>query len=78
MITAEVSLYPQKTNNASQIINSSLESLNQYNLQANIGSVSSRLQGTEDQVWSGLKALFDQAKNQSEVNMVVTISNCAD
>ncbi|MTI82962.1 MAG: hypothetical protein FH756_03480 [Firmicutes bacterium] len=78
MITAEVSLYPQKTNNASQIINSSLESLNHYDLQANIGSVSSRLQGTEDQVWSGLKALFDQAQNQSEVNMVVTISNCAD
>jgi uncharacterized protein YqgV (UPF0045/DUF77 family) len=78
MITAEVSLYPQKTTNASQIINNSLESLNQYNVQANVGSISSRIQGSEEEVWSGLKALFDQAKNQSEVNMVVTLSNCSD
>ncbi len=78
MITAEVSLYPQKTTNASQIINNSLQSLNQYDVQANVGSISSRIQGSEEQVWSGLKALFDQAKNQSEVNMVVTLSNCSD
>lgn len=78
MITAEVSLYPQKTTNAGQIINSSLESLNQYDLQTSVGSMSTRLQGSENEVWSGLKSLFDRAKNQSEVNMVVTLSNCAD
>lgn len=75
MITAEVSLYPLKTTNASQIINNSLESLNRYNLQTNVGSISTRLQGSDDEVWAGLKDLFEQAKNRSEVNMVVTISN---
>lgn len=77
MITAEVSLYPQKTNNASQIINSALNSLQQYDLQAQVGSMSTRLHGTDEEVWSGLRSLFDEAKTQSEVNMVITISNCS-
>lgn len=77
MISAEVSLYLQKTTNASQIINSSLDSLDRLNLKSNVGSISTKLQGSEEEVWSGLKTLFDQAKGQSEVNMVVTISNSA-
>lgn len=78
MITAEVSLYPQKTTNASQIINNSLQSLDQNNLRVSVGSISTRIQGSEEEVWSGLKALFSQARGQSEVNMVVTLSNSAD
>lgn len=78
MITAEVSLYPQKTTDASQIINSSLQSLDRNNLRVSVGSVSTRIQGSEEDVWAGLKSLFDQAKNRSEVNMVVTLSNAAD
>ena len=77
MLTAEVALYPQKTTNASQIISSSLESLNRHNLKTNVGSISTTLQGPEEELWAGLKTLFDRAKNQSEVNMVVTISNSA-
>lgn len=78
MITAEVSLYPQKTTNASQIINNSLQSLDQNNLRVSVGSISTRIQGSEEEVWSGLKTLFSQARGQSEVNMVVTLSNSAD
>ncbi|KJR96882.1 MAG: hypothetical protein VR68_13370 [Peptococcaceae bacterium BRH_c4a] len=77
MITAEVALYPQKTTNAGQIINDSLNSLDKGNLQVNVGSMSTRLQGSEEEVWDGIKSLFDQARGRSEVNMVVTISNCA-
>lgn len=77
MITAEVSLYPQKTTNASQIISSSLDSLDQLNLKTNVGSISTKMQGSDEEVWSGLKTLFEQAKGQSEVNMVITISNSA-
>lgn len=78
MITAEVSLYPQKTTNASQIINSSLQSLNNNGLNVNVGSISTRLQGSDEEVWSSLKSLFDRAKGQSEVNMVVTVTNSAN
>ncbi|BAF60861.1 hypothetical protein PTH_2680 [Pelotomaculum thermopropionicum SI] len=77
LLTAEVSLYPQKTTNASRIISDSLESLNRYNLQTNVGPISTMLQGTEEEVWAGLKALFDRAREKSEVSMVVTISNAA-
>jgi len=77
LITAEVALYPQKTTNASQIINDSLESLTHYDLRTSVGSLSTRLQGRDDEVWAGLKTLYDEAKNQSEVSMVITISNSA-
>jgi len=77
LLTAEVSLYPLKTTNSSQIINNSLEALRQFDLQAKVGSLSTRLQGNEEDVWSGLKNLFDQAKNQGEVSMVVNLSNSA-
>jgi uncharacterized protein YqgV (UPF0045/DUF77 family) len=75
MLTAEVSLYPQKTVNASQIINNSIDMLRQHELQTQVGSMSTWLQGTDEEVWAGLRALFNRASNQSEVNMVVTISN---
>ncbi|KAF1084055.1 YKOF-related Family protein [Sporotomaculum syntrophicum] len=77
MLTAEVSLYPQKTTSASQIINNSIDTLRQYDLQTQVGSMSTRLQGTDQEVWAGLQSLFYKASNQSEVNMVVTISNSA-
>ncbi|MFZ5650534.1 MAG: YkoF family thiamine/hydroxymethylpyrimidine-binding protein [Bacillota bacterium] len=78
MITAEVSLYPQKTTNASQIISDSINSLDKGNLQVEVGSISTRIQGSKEEVWAGLKSLFDQAVGRSEVNMVVTLSNSAD
>ncbi|MFZ5646728.1 MAG: YkoF family thiamine/hydroxymethylpyrimidine-binding protein [Bacillota bacterium] len=78
MITAEVSLYPQKTTNASQIINDSINSLDKRNLQVNVGSISTRIKGSEEEVWEGIKSLFKQAGGRNEVNMVVTLSNCAD
>lgn len=77
MLTAEVSLYPQKTTNASRIINSSLDTLRQHDLQTQAGSMSTRLQGTDEEVWAGLRDLFNRAGAQNEVNMVVTISNSA-
>ncbi|WP_347490665.1 YkoF family thiamine/hydroxymethylpyrimidine-binding protein [Desulfoscipio sp. XC116] len=77
MLTAEVSLYPQKTTNASRIINSSLDTLRQHDLQTQVGSMSTRLQGTDEEVWAGLRDLFNRAGAQNEVNMVVTISNSA-
>ena len=78
MITAEVSLYPQKTTNASQIISSSLQTIDRNNLKVNVGSISTSIRGSDEEVWNGLKSLFEQAKGQSEVNMVVTLSNSAD
>jgi len=51
MICAEVSIYPLKTDNASGIISSSISKLDNRNLDYTVGSISTRLQGSEEQNW---------------------------
>ncbi|MCO1600908.1 YkoF family thiamine/hydroxymethylpyrimidine-binding protein [Desulfosporosinus nitroreducens] len=77
MLCAEVSIYPQKTNNASQIITGAIQTLSQENIEYKVGSLSTHIDGNDDQVWTGIKKVFDEAKNSGEVSMVVTISNSA-
>jgi len=78
MIHAEVALYPLKTAAASQIINQSVQTLDQTGVEYRVGSMNTHLHGSEDQVWSGLRALFDAAQPGGEVSMVVTLTNAAD
>jgi uncharacterized protein YqgV (UPF0045/DUF77 family) len=78
MLCAEVSLYPQKTTTASEIIAKSIESLDSTKLECKVGSISTHIHGSHDDVWQGLRTLFDTAKVSGEVNMVVTLSNSAD
>ncbi len=75
MLCAEVSLYPQKTNNASQVINSAIQSLTGQTLEYKVGSLSTHIHGTDEQVWTGMKQLYEQAKNSGEISMVITMSN---
>lgn len=77
MLCAEVSIYPQKTNNASQVITGAIQSLSQENVKYKVGSLSTHIDGNDEQVWSGIKKVFDEAQNAGEVSMVVTISNSA-
>ena len=78
MICAEVSIYPLKTQDASTAISSSIDSLNNQGIDYKVGSISTHLHGSEEQVWSGLKEMFKKAQSSGEVSMVVTISNAAD
>lgn len=77
MISAEVSLYPQKTTRASDIINESIQSLARQGINHQVGPISTRIQGSEEQVWSGIRSMFNTASSAGEVNMVVTFSNSA-
>ncbi len=77
MLCAEVSIYPQKTTNASEIIDSALETLDNLNLNYKVGSLSTHIDGNDEQVWSGIKTIFEQAKSSGEVSMVLTLSNSA-
>ncbi|HWJ03724.1 MAG TPA: YkoF family thiamine/hydroxymethylpyrimidine-binding protein, partial [Verrucomicrobiae bacterium] len=77
MLCAEVSIYPQKTTNASQVITNSIDSLANQNVNYKVGSLSTHIDGNDEQVWNGIKTLFDQAKNSGEVSMVLTVSNSA-
>ncbi len=78
MICAEVSIYPLKTQDASTAISSSIDSLNNIGIDYKVGSISTHLHGSEEQVWSGLKDMFKNAQKSGEVSMVVTITNAAD
>lgn len=75
MLCAEISLYPQKTNDASQVISTAIQKLNTQGIEYKVGSLSTHIHGTDDQVWAGIKTMFDTAKNNGEVSMVLTLSN---
>ncbi|RJX27920.1 MAG: hypothetical protein C4554_03360 [Dethiobacter sp.] len=78
MISAEVSIYPLKTSDASSIINNSINSLNNQGIEYSVGSISTHLHGSEEQVWKSLKEMFHNAQNSDEISMVITITNAAD
>jgi len=78
MICAEVSIYPLKTNNASNVITSSIDTLNSGNIDYKVGSISTHIHGSNTQVWDSIRNMFEQAQSQGEVSMVVTITNAAD
>ncbi len=78
MITAEVSVYPLKTSDASSTIINSINSLNNGGVEYSVGSISTRLHGSEEQVWKSLKDMFQKAQNSGEVSMVITVTNAAD
>lgn len=74
---AEVSLYPLKISDASSVINRSINSLNKLDLKYHVGSISTQLHGNSEEVWSGLRSLFEQAQANGEVSMVVTLTNAS-
>lgn len=75
MLCAEVSIYPLKTNNATQVIDGAIQTLSQENIKFKVGTLSTHIDGNEEQVWSGIKKVFDEAQKAGEVSMVVTVSN---
>ncbi|HHV99756.1 MAG TPA: hypothetical protein GXX36_09325 [Clostridiaceae bacterium] len=79
MITAEVSIYPLKTNDSTDVINSSIGVLNNKNVNYSVNSMSTILKGEKDEVFASLSNMFDEAqKKGGEISMVVTVSNAAD
>ena len=77
-LCAEVSLYPLKTNDASSIINNSIQALDGKGIEYKVGSISTHIHGKPEIVWEGLRSLFEEAEASGEVNMVVSLSNAAD
>jgi uncharacterized protein YqgV (UPF0045/DUF77 family) len=78
MICAEVSLYPLKTDQASNVISSSIDALGEQGVEYSVGSISTHLHGSEEQIWASLQQMFRNAQGSGEVSMVVTITNAAD
>ena len=78
MITAQVAVYPLKTNNASGIINNSINALKDKNVNYNVNSMNTMLSGNKEEIFNSLSTMFSEAENiGGEINMVVTISNAS-
>lgn len=77
MICAEVSVYPQNTQKANEIITDAIGKLKQQSVQCKVGTVSTHVDGNDEQVWQCVKSAWDSAKSEGEVSMVVTFSNTA-
>jgi len=76
VLKCEVSLYPMDTADSDSIINNAIESLKKQGVNCDVGSVSTYFTGTHDEVWSGLKILYETAEREGkEVSMVATITN---
>lgn len=79
MLTAEVSIYPTKSRNASGVINHSIDSLNETGVSYEVDSIKTHLSGSREDVFDSLKSMFDTAQSEGgEVSMVVTITNAAE
>lgn len=78
MITAEVAVYPLKTDNATKVINDSINSLKGSNVGYNVNSMNTILNGSKEEVFNSIQTMFAEAeKRGGEVNMVVTIGNAS-
>lgn len=76
MIKAEVSIYPLKTSDASNVINSSIDSLKGQGVDYSVNSMNTTITGSKEQIFRGLEQMFSEAERTGgEVSMVVTVSN---
>ncbi|MFD3156052.1 YkoF family thiamine/hydroxymethylpyrimidine-binding protein [Haloimpatiens sp. FM7330] len=79
MIAAEVAIYPLKTNNASQVINNSINTLHNTDVAYSIDSMNTHLTGSKEEVFHCLQKMFCEAENTGgEINMVVTVTNASE
>lgn len=78
MLTAEVAVYPLKTSHATNVVNNSINALQDTNVQYSVNSINTKISGTKSEVFNSLEAMFTEAENSGgEVSMVVTISNAS-
>jgi len=78
MINAEVSIYPLKTDDATNVIDSSINVLKNSAVSYNVSSMNTRLSGRKAEIFKSLETMFTEAENTGgEVSMVVTITNAS-
>ncbi len=74
-ISAQVSLYPLRQAHLSPAIEQALHLFQTHGLDVRPGEMSTLVTGDDEAVFTGLKQLFEQAAQQGDVVMVVTLSN---
>ncbi len=74
-ISAQVSLYPLRQLSIGPIIREAVRILQKYDLQVEMGPMSTVVWGEEGEVFAALQQAFHQAAEKGDAVMVVTFSN---
>jgi len=77
LLTCEVSLFPLETLESDEIVNQAIEALKETGVKYETGNTSTYLYSdTPEQIWNGLKAIYQQAEQAgTEFSMVINLSN---
>lgn len=76
MLSCEVSIYPQDSQNSDAVIKAALNELETMGVRCEVGPVSTFFAGDPEVVWNGLRTLYTAAASRGrEVAMVATITN---
>ena len=72
---AQVSIYPLRQESLTPVIEKVLEGFRDHGLDVSPGAMSSIVTGDDDSLFEALKEAFQKASLETEIVMVVTISN---
>lgn len=75
MLSAEIAIYPENTNQGDQIVNNSIQAINDLGINSNVDHMNTKISGNEEQVWSGLRRMCQETAKQGDFSMVVTLTN---
>ncbi|MEJ6949740.1 YkoF family thiamine/hydroxymethylpyrimidine-binding protein [Natronospora cellulosivora (SeqCode)] len=75
MLSAEVAIYPENNDHGDEVIYSTIQSIKSQGVSINVDHMSSRISGEDDEVWSALRSMSQEADDNGEFSMVITISN---
>jgi len=75
MITCQFSLYPLRTKEVGEILEEALKEVEALGLNYKVGSMSTEMQGSEEEVFAALRAAYARAAEHGEVVLIATISN---
>ena len=74
-IQAEISLYPLRTPNLTELIDSFIRHLRQRNLEVEMGTMSSHISGECKDLFHALGIAFEDVAREGEMVLTVKVSN---
>jgi uncharacterized protein YqgV (UPF0045/DUF77 family) len=75
MISAQFALYPLRSDQLEPILDQAVAAARTAGVDVEMGSMSSTMLGTEEQVFTALRAAFEVAARSNDVVLVATVSN---
>ena len=75
MITAQLTLYPLRTEHLGPAVDAALAAVRDTGLSVEAGRMSTTLAGPDEAVLTALRAAFQAAARHGEVVLVATVSN---